>query len=90
MSTPIASARAALDSAITAPERNDFSTLRLQAPRLQAMAHNGGESARVMQHLQSLGFAVHRLPSTSPAHARWRFERKLEAWRSVFALYDLA
>ena len=79
-----------LDADIEAPERNDFSTLRTQAPGLVAVAHNGGESARVMHHLRSLGFAVHRLPSTSPANAGWSFERKLAAWREVFALYDLA
>ncbi|MDZ7855511.1 DNA-deoxyinosine glycosylase [Sphaerotilus sp.] len=79
-----------LDSAIEAAEVNDFSGLRAQAPGLVAVAHNGAESARVMQHLQSLGFAVHRLPSTSPANAGWSFERKLAAWRDVFALYDLA
>ncbi|MEY4908828.1 MAG: hypothetical protein RL260_2546 [Pseudomonadota bacterium] len=79
-----------LDTAIEAAERNDFSALRLQAPGLVAVAHNGGESARVMQTLRALGFEVHRLPSTSPANASWSFERKLAAWRAVFALYDLA
>jgi hypoxanthine-DNA glycosylase len=79
-----------LDTAIEAAERNDFSALRLQAPGLVAVAHNGGESARVMQALRALGFEVHRLPSTSPANASWSFERKLAAWRAVFALYDLA
>lgn len=79
-----------LDAAIESPERNDFSALRTQAPGLVAVAHNGGESARVMQHLRSLGFVVHRLPSTSPANAGWSFDRKLTAWREVFALYDLA
>lgn len=79
-----------LDSAIEAVEVNDFSGLRAQAPGLMAVAHNGAESARVMKHLQALGFAVHRLPSTSPANAGWSFERKLAAWREVFALYDLA
>ncbi|MEY2873255.1 MAG: hypothetical protein RLZZ373_626 [Pseudomonadota bacterium] len=79
-----------LDSAIESAERNDFSALRAQAPGLVAVAHNGGESAKVMQHLRSLGVAVHRLPSTSPANAGWSFERKLDAWRAVFALYDLA
>jgi hypoxanthine-DNA glycosylase len=79
-----------LDSAIVSPERNDFAALRPLAPGLVAVAHNGSESARVMQDLRALGFEVHRLPSTSPAHASWSFDRKLEAWRSVFALYDLA
>lgn len=79
-----------LDSAIEAPELNDFAGLRIQAPALRAVAHNGGESARVMKHLQALGLQVHRLPSTSPANASWSFDRKLAAWRAVFGLYDLA
>ena len=73
-----------LDSAIADAEWNDFATLRASAPALQAVAHNGGESARARRHLQALGFQVHRLPSTSPANASWSFERKLAAWRQVF------
>jgi hypoxanthine-DNA glycosylase len=79
-----------LDSAIEAAELNDFAALRAIAPGLVAVAHNGGESARTMQRLQALGLATHRLPSSSPANASWSFERKLAAWRAVFAHYDLA
>ncbi len=31
-----------------------------------------------------VGVAVYQLPSTSPAHASWSFERKLAAGRDVF------
>ncbi|NRT57193.1 DNA-deoxyinosine glycosylase [Sphaerotilus uruguayifluvii] len=79
-----------LDSAIEAAELNDLAGLRHIAPGLEAVAHNGAESARTMRRLQALGFAVHRLPSTSPANAGWSFERKLAAWRETFARYDLA
>ena len=79
-----------LDSAIEAAEFNDFGSLRPLAPGLRAVAHNGAESARAMRHLAALGLAVHRLPSTSPANASWSFERKLAAWRELFAAYDLA
>jgi len=34
-----------------------------------------------------LGFAAHRLPSSSPANASWSFERKCAAWREVFSQY---
>jgi G:T/U-mismatch repair DNA glycosylase len=37
-----------------------------------------------MRLTRTLGLPVHRLPSTSPANASWSFERKLQAWRSVF------
>ena len=79
-----------LDSAIEAAELNDLAGLRRIAPGLEAVAHNGAESARTMRRLQALGFAVHRLPSTSPANAGWSFDRKLAAWRETFARYDLA
>jgi hypoxanthine-DNA glycosylase len=73
-----------LDSAIERAEFNDLASLKKHAPLLRAVAHNGGESARALKHTQSLGVAVHRLPSTSPANASWSFERKLAAWCAVF------
>ena len=79
-----------LDSAIRNAELNDFAWLQQQCPRLQAVAHNGGESFRHAKHTQALGLPVHPLPSTSPANASWSFERKLLAWRDVFVNYSLA
>lgn len=74
-----------LDSAIEAGELNDLAGLIQQVPTLRAIAHNGGESARHMRVTQALGLPVFKLPSTSPANASWSFERKLAAWREVFA-----
>ena len=73
-----------LDSDITAAELNDLPGLVARTPGLRAIAHNGGESARHMKITQALGLPVFKLPSTSPAHASWSFERKLQAWRAVF------
>jgi hypoxanthine-DNA glycosylase len=73
-----------LDSAIREARYNDLASLRRRAPQLMAVAHNGGESARAMRIAADLGLAVYRLPSSSPAHASWSFERKLAAWREVF------
>ena len=73
-----------LDSKIRQPVLNDFSTLKILCPDLQAIAHNGGESFKHAKHTQNLGVPVFKLPSTSPANASWRFERKLAAWREVF------
>lgn len=73
-----------LDSAIRQAQPNDLSMLRTRCPRLQAIAHNGGESFRHARHTQALGVPVYRLPSTSPANASWSFERKLAAWHEVF------
>ncbi len=79
-----------LDSAIQDAEFNDFAALKRRAPLLEAIAHNGGESARAMRFTQTLGVQVHRLPSTSPANASWSFERKLQAWRDVFTAHGIA
>jgi hypoxanthine-DNA glycosylase len=73
-----------LDSAIEEAQPNDLAGLVARLPHLQAIAHNGGESARAMRATRALGHPVYRLPSTSPANASWSFERKLAAWRAVF------
>ena len=79
-----------LDTAIEDAQLNDLAGLRRRAPQLQAIAHNGGESAKAMRHTLALGVPVLRLPSTSPANASWSFERKLAAWRVVFVERGLA
>jgi len=79
-----------LDSAIEDAEPNDLAALVARLPSLRAIAHNGGESARAMRITRGLGLPVHRLPSTSPANASWSFERKLAAWRAVFAAAGIA
>lgn len=78
-----------LDSAIEQPELNALHRLLEWAPSLQAIAHNGGESARHMKVTQTLGLPVIKLPSTSPANASWSFDRKLTAWRDAFAQFGL-
>lgn len=72
-----------LDSAIEQAEPNDLASLVARLPALQAIAHNGGESARSLRITRGFGVPVHRLPSTSPANASWSFERKLAAWRDA-------
>ncbi len=79
-----------LDSRIRDACCNDLGSLRERAPALRAVAHNGAASARAMRVTGALGVAVYRLPSSSPAHARLRFEHKLERWREVFAACGLA
>ncbi len=78
-----------LDADIRAAAPNDLQALVRGLPELRAIAHNGGESARSLRVTQALGLPVFRLPSTSPANASWSFERKLQAWREVFAFAGL-
>jgi len=78
-----------LDAAIRAPRPNDLAALVSLLPNLQAIAHNGGESARTLRVTAAFGLPVYQLPSTSPANASWSFERKLAAWSQVFARHGL-
>lgn len=78
-----------LDTAIRDAVPNDLASLRRRAPGLEAVAHNGGESARAAALTSALGWTVHRLPSSSPANASWSFERKHAAWRAVFVQHGL-
>jgi hypoxanthine-DNA glycosylase len=78
-----------LDTAIRHAQVNDFVSLARQCPQLKAIAHNGGESFKHAKHTAALGLPVYKLPSTSPAHASWSFERKLAAWRDVVAAAGL-
>ncbi|MGH8336738.1 MAG: DNA-deoxyinosine glycosylase [Gammaproteobacteria bacterium] len=79
-----------LDASIRNPQVNDFASLRLRCPQLQAIAHNGAESYKHAHCTAVLGLPVYKLPSTSPANASWSFERKLAAWREVFEQYGFA
>jgi hypoxanthine-DNA glycosylase len=72
-----------LDSAIENAQLNDLASLRSRCPQLRAIAHNGGESYKHAKHTMPLGLPVYKLPSSSPAHASWSFERKLVVWREV-------
>ncbi|MBS0467719.1 MAG: DNA-deoxyinosine glycosylase [Proteobacteria bacterium] len=85
-----------LDTSIRNARLNDFAAVLAQAPRLAAIAHNGGEShshAKAVRAGLGLDAGARivslRLPSTSPANASWSFERKLQAWRDVMARFGL-
>ncbi len=78
-----------LDSSIRQPVVNDFAQLKRLCPRLEAIAHNGGESFKHSRHTSLSGLPVYKFPSTSPANASWSFERKLVAWREVFEKHGL-
>ena len=72
-----------LDADIRHAVPNDIAGLIAQCPKLEAIAHNGGESHRHARLTSAFGLPVYRLPSTSPANASWSFERKLAAWSEV-------
>lgn len=74
-----------LDSAIRNAQLNDLASLKKLCPRLQAIAHNGGESYAHAKYTQALGLPVYKLPSSSPANASWSFERKLASWHAALS-----
>ena len=79
-----------LDADIREPVLNDVGAVLATCPRLQAIAHNGGESFRHARHSRALGLPVYRLPSTSPANASWSFDRKLAVWAEVLRQHGVA
>jgi hypoxanthine-DNA glycosylase len=79
-----------LDANIQNAELNDFAAVMRACPRLEAIAHNGGESFRHARHTERLGVPVYKLPSTSPANASWSFDRKLSAWAEVLRRHGVA
>lgn len=77
-----------LDAKIQNARPNDLQSLLKRCPKLAVIAHNGRESFKHALLTQVLGLSVHGLPSTSPANARWSFERKLAVWCNVVHLKD--
>jgi TDG/mug DNA glycosylase family protein len=58
--------------------------LKTAAPKLQKIGFNGALSWKLGQPLADHGYAVFKLPSSSPAAASVRFEDKLAVWRAMF------
>ena len=82
-----------LDSKIlnTDIEANDIAALLNSYPTVQAIAFNGGASAKYFDRLVkplipiNLNIELLKMPSTSPANAGMKRERKLELWRRLSA-----
>jgi hypoxanthine-DNA glycosylase len=78
-----------MDSAIdqTTAVANDFASFFAGQPDIQLVCFNGQKAAQIFARLvaNDLDSSCSRmryqtLPSTSPAHAAMRFEKKLEHW----------
>jgi TDG/mug DNA glycosylase family protein len=80
-----------LDSKIlsTDLEANDIGALLKQFPTVQAIAFNGGASAKYFDRLvkpqlsKDLSVELFKMPSTSPANAGMKQQQKLEIWRKL-------
>ncbi len=73
-----------LDADIRHAERGEIARVRRVARGLRAVAFNGNTAARAAPAWHDAGYAVLRLPSTSPAYTR-PFDDKLAAWRALSA-----
>jgi TDG/mug DNA glycosylase family protein len=80
-----------LDSKILSAniEANDIGALLKQFPTVQAIAFNGGASAKYFDRLvkpqlsKDLSVELFKMPSTSPANAGMKQQQKLEIWRRL-------
>lgn len=69
-----------LDSGISKPRYNDFSTLHRRAPALNTIYLNGKLLMKYAPLIAAHGFHVIALPASSPAYTL-SFDQKLAAWR---------
>ena len=78
-----------LDSDIRNVKANDFTSFLEQWPSIRTIGLNGGKSYATFAKwnkplLSRHGLRILKLPSTSPANARWRMDDLLNAWRALF------
>ena len=78
-----------LDSDIRNVKANDFTAFLKKWPSIRTIGLNGGKAhatfAKYNKPLLSRpDLRILKLPSTSPANARWRMENLLDAWRILF------
>lgn len=71
-----------LDSDIRMGVANDFTSLKVLAPKLERVCFNGQTAGKFQRMFSDMGYTVLVLPSTSPAYTLG-FERKLAAWQAA-------
>lgn len=79
--------KGSLDSDIREPVPNDIAGLLEECPSITHIFCNGMAAFQFLKRCHAPLFkgkrTILRLPSTSPAAARFRYEEKLEMWRIV-------
>lgn len=78
-----------LDSDIRNAKANDFTAFLKKWPAIHTIGLNGGKAYATFSKankplLSRPGLRVLKLPSTSPANARWRMDDLLDAWHILF------
>ena len=69
---------------------NDFPHFFASHPQIQYVFFNGSTAdqtfrKRVLPHIEKPILQLHRLPSSSPAHASLSFQDKLKSWQCILA-----
>ncbi|MCG9791058.1 DNA-deoxyinosine glycosylase [Flavobacterium algicola] len=74
-----------LDSAIKHEEPNDLDNFIIKHPKLKIIAFNGKTSEALFnKYFEKKNTITYlSLPSTSPANARFTFEKMCEAWQAI-------
>ena len=88
--------KGSLDSDIRNETPNDFAAFFENHSKIEAVFFNGGNAQTLFKrhvltelpHLEDR-ISFHRLPSTSPANARLRFQQKLQKWRKITELLEI-
>jgi double-stranded uracil-DNA glycosylase len=70
-----------LDSDIQKGEHNDFSILKMRAPKLKKVYFNGKTAGKYASMIASMGYKTTILPSTSPANRNSSYAEKLKEWK---------
>lgn len=78
-----------LDSDIRNVKANDFAAFLEKWPKIRTIGLNGGKAYTTFAKsnkplLSRPDLRIQKLPSTSPANARWRMEDLQDAWRTLF------
>ena len=79
-----------LDSDIRNAKANDFTTFLRRWPQIRTIGLNGGKAYATFAKanrslLDRADLRILKLPSTSPANARWHMNDLLSAWSALFA-----
>lgn len=73
-----------LDSAIENVKPNDIKTLLKKHPNIKKIYCNGTASYTMFnRYFKDIDIPVIKLPSTSPANAKYSFKKLLEEWHSL-------